>query len=177
MWIAPNLKRCMSICDIKRKLTNEYRSLIAQWACTRYRYVIYARHYMWVILAKSMHLSHQFISNIVVWKNFRSLVSLWFCTRWQFSDISRVYVVVYIIVSDGRNKSGRLVCPVNAKKDALLVQLWLTFIDIPTSALPILVSLIRITKLRWFATHMCPNLMAVLPWKLLNIVIDSLLIR
>lgn len=42
MRIVRNLKRCMSICNIKRKLTNEYRLLIAQWTNRLYRYAVHA---------------------------------------------------------------------------------------------------------------------------------------
>jgi len=73
----------------------------------------------------------------------------------------------------GTNKSGRECILLTHEECYPSV----TFIDAPTSVFPILMSLIRITKLRRFATHMCPNLMVVLLWKLLNIVIDILLIR
>lgn len=70
MWIARNLKRCMSICDIKRKLTNEYRPLIVQWACTRYRYVIYAPLHTSDSVAKSIHRINIFDTD--TWKSFRN---------------------------------------------------------------------------------------------------------
>lgn len=189
MWIARNLKRCMSIYDIKRKLTNEYRPLIAQWELVdRNRYAVCRRHYMRMLVAKSRH--RYFWQYFVLWKKVLEASYSDFVyaltMRWHAMIILwRIYFVIYHCdiwwperINQEERERSRVLCPVNAKKDSSLVQLLANSHRYPYKCpSPILVSLIRITKLRWFATHMCPNLMAVLPWKLLNIVIDILLIR